>query len=425
MPVIGALLPSLALNEVALVQALDRRQGSVFYMDVQYGSNKGGVTSGTSMLHPITGHSRTASGRNYAIAKVVGESIADTDQNSVSLTLAYAPGVVLGTVEVYVGTTLVAHDRVVQGTLAATTEGSALGWVSGTVTAAGVLTGTFADTFDSVGATINYQYQYDLPQDAYGNKTGVPEANIKVAGDTLKAIDFPIRAKYSIGASIDLLKAHGLNLENEIVKILGNEVKFTIDQYGLDMMYDAAVNGAIIDTEVNGTTGGTLTASAGAVAQWDPAVTGGEPWIFKKHEIKDRFEAGSNQIFNATLRATGNFIVCGNTVARIIKQVDTFKPSAGARNPEPTGPMLIGELDGRKVIQNPFMNSLTYFMGYRSSQYLNAGFIYAPYIPLFTSPTIVTSDLQAQKGFLSAAGFKVINPKMFCYGTVKGTTLFV
>jgi len=42
-------------------------------------------------------------------------------------------------------------------------------------------------------------------------------------------------------------------------------------------------------------------------------------------------------------------------------------------------------------------------------------------IPLFASPTLVTSDLYAQKGFLSSAGFKVTNPALLTYGTITGT----
>ena len=114
-------------------------------------------------------------------------------------------------------------------------------------------------------------------------------------------------------------------------------------------------------------------------------------------------------------------MIVGNNVARVIKQLDTFKPGPGAKNQEPTGPIVIGDLDGRKVIQNPFYAANTYVMGYRGSQFLNAGFIYAPYIPLFTTPTLVTSDLMAQKGFLSSAGFKVTNPAMFTLGTISGT----
>ena len=48
----------------------------------------------------------------------------------------------------------------------------------------------------------------------------------------------------------------------------------------------------------------------------------------------------------------------------------------------------------------------------------NTNVIYCPYIPLFTTPTLITSDLMAQKGFLSSAGFKVINAGLFCLGKI-------
>ena len=51
----------------------------------------------------------------------------------------------------------------------------------------------------------------------------------------------------------------------------------------------------------------------------------------------------------------------------------------------------------------------------------NTNVAYAPYIPLFATPTLVTADLYAQKGFLSSAGFKVINPALFTLGTISGT----
>lgn len=36
--------------------------------------------------------------------------------------------------------------------------------------------------------------------------------------------------------------------------------------------------------------------------------------------------------------------------------------------------------------------------GYTKVDFMKAGFIYCPYIPLFTTPTCITSDLIAQKG---------------------------
>jgi len=116
-----------------------------------------------------------------------------------------------------------------------------------------------------------------------------------------------------------------------------------------------------------------------------------------------------------------NFIHCGNNVARVIRQLDDFKPRGITDNP--TGPLVIGELKGRLVVQNPFKRLDYYTMGYRGPSYLYAGFIYAPYIPLFTTPTLITADLIAQKGFLSSAGFKVVNAGLFCEGYIENLGL--
>jgi hypothetical protein len=83
--------------------------------------------------------------------------------------------------------------------------------------------------------------------------------------------------------------------------------------------------------------------------------------------------------------------------------------------------MNIGTLDGRVIIQDPFVTASRYIMGYKGDHFLYAGMILSPYIPLFTSPTLVTDDLIAQKGFLAAAGFKIINAGLYTYGTITGT----
>ncbi len=144
---------------------------------------------------------------------------------------------------------------------------------------------------------------------------------------------------------------------------------------------------------------------------------------WKKWEIVDRFEEGSNNIFSTTLRGEATFILCGNSVARVIKQlIGSFKRGGAlGAGKVATGPRNIGTLDDRIVIQDPFMDDETYVMGHKGSNILYAGFAYCPYIPLFATPTLVTSDLYAQKGFLSSAGFKVINPGLYSLGTITGT----
>ncbi len=394
LPVIAALLPSLVLNDVAVVQALDRRIGGVFYLDVKNASAKGRVAVDDNMLSATTGHATSKSGRRYAMAFVEKEQISVTD-STVTGTVAYAPGLLqldqLTIVDV-------SGNVVATSTSAGVISGTG---VTGTITAAGVYSITFS-ALGSVTHFINYFYQYDLPVDSNNDRDGVPQVDIAVRQETVTAIDFPLRSIYSLGASLDLQKAHGINLESEIVKYLGGEIKFTIDQYGLDLIDEAS----------------TSAGSATDPTDWDAQVQSGQEWLWKKHEIEDRFEEASNNIFTKTLRAVGTFIHAGNNVARVIRQLPQFKPVGGGSKAVPTGPMKIGELAGRTVIQNPFKSTNIYTMGYRGDQYLMAGFVYAPYIPLFATPTLITSDLMAQKGFLSAAGFKVINAGMFNEGEI-------
>ena len=412
LPVISALLPSLTLNDVATVQALDRRTGAVFFMDFKAGTTKGDIASGDTLMSSRTGPNSKKGGRRYAMAASEREDIG-TGNGTFSATAAFAPGLILLADAIVERKTAAG----VYSTIATCSSAGVLAdvagdavTVSGTINAAGTysVTVTGLDSTDDV--LLTYYYQYDLPVDAYGNKDGVPEVDLTVTQETVTAVDFPIRSKYSIGAQIDLQKAHGLSLEDELVKILGGLVKWSIDQKGLDMMIDAAA----------------ASGAATAPTSWNAAIHSGQAWLWHKYEFLDRLNEGSNNIYDKTKRGVANFMICGNNVARVVKQLTQggdFKASAALGKQLPTGPLNIGNVssvNNMVVIQNPFMSSNDYVLGYKGDSYLYASFIYAPYIPLFASPTLVTSDLIAQKGFLSSAGFKVINNGLFCKGAITG-----
>lgn len=401
LPVIAAMLPTLVLNDVAIVQAIDRRVAAVFYLDVNYGSSKGQVTAGDTMLSATTGHPEGWSQRQYGMARVVRELVG-SGSGAISGTCNTAPGLINlenAKVEGLVGgsyTTLGTSDA--SGNITGTYISG-----TGTLTAAGAYSFTTQGISSTMSVLLTYDYQYDLPVDAYNDRDGVPEADISVTQSPVEAIDFPLRAKWSLGAQIDLQKAHGIDLENELVKYLGGELKFTIDQRGLQDIDDAA----------------SATGAASQVTAWDARPSQGEPWLWKKHEFLDRVEEGSNNIFDKTKRGIATFMICGNNVARVIKQLgkDHFTPAPKVQ--QPTGPIKIGVLNNQvTVIQNPFKETNEYTMGYRGQDYLNAGFIYCPYIPLFATPTLTTNDLMSQKGFLSSAAFKRINDGLFCKGSI-------
>jgi len=221
LPVIAALLPSLVLPEVGIVQAMDRRTAAVFYFDVKYGSTKGAVTAGDTMLSATTGHATSKSGRMYAIARVVDETIGTSDGTK-SGTLEYAPGLI--NLENIKFESVSGSTRTTLGTSNASGTVTGDYVTSGTVTAAGVYNVTFSGLTSGTTIYITYDYQYDKPVDSYNNRDGVPEVDFSITQSSLEAIDFPVRSRYSVGAALDMMKAHGVDLEKEVVKYLGHEI---------------------------------------------------------------------------------------------------------------------------------------------------------------------------------------------------------
>ncbi len=45
--------------------------------------------------------------------------------------------------------------------------------------------------------------------------------------------------------------------------------------------------------------------------------------------------------------------------------------------------------------------------------FIEAGYVYAPYLPLFASQLLVDGDFRAQRGFCSVYAKKAINPNMY------------
>lgn len=391
---ISALLPSLALNHLGIVQALDRRQGAVFFLDVQFGTTKGSLTKDTTMIGAKTGHASSLAARRFATEDVLGEVIGAAGSTSYAGTLTFFP-IRAGTVTVTDGTETFTDNG--SGVLVSSVSGGVNGTINYT-------TGAFAVTFSvttTVIPTSNYEYRYELV--AAG--AGVPDVNINLTSETITAKDFPLRARYTVGAAIDLEKAHGISLEDELVKFLGGEIKFEIDHFGIDLIEKTAI-----------ATDGT---AADPIGTWNASLGTGQEWVWTKLEFLDQIEKGSNAIITKTLRGVGNYIIVGNNVARVVRQLAPhFVPAPGLGKIVPTGPYVMGTLDGRTVVHDPFLKSDRYIVGFKGDNFLFAGMIYAPYIPLFATPTLLTSDLQAQKGFLSSSGFHIVNPGMFTFGEI-------
>ena len=125
-----------------------------------------------------------------------------------------------------------------------------------------------------------------------------------------------------------------------------------------------------------------------------------------KQTFIDALIEASNLIFRATRRGTGNFVVCGTNVSNVVESLYGFRPQAVAGN----GVVFVGTLQGRwSIYKDPYMDADTFLVGWKGGSFLEAGYVFAPYVPLYTTPTYVLDDMLNRKGMMSQYGVKAIN----------------
>ena len=67
-----------------------------------------------------------------------------------------------------------------------------------------------------------------------------------------------------------------------------------------------------------------------------------------------------------------------------------------------------------EVYKNPYMTENVILMGYRGSQFLETGAVFAPYIPLIMTPLVYDPDtFTPRKGLLTRYAKKMIRPEFY------------
>jgi hypothetical protein len=134
-----------------------------------------------------------------------------------------------------------------------------------------------------------------------------------------------------------------------------------------------------------------------------------------KMTIVDVFIRHSNAIFQATRRATGNWIVMGTSVANVVESLPIFKPTTVTGS----GVVYMGDLQGKwRIYKDPYMDPDTFIMGHRGESFMDTGYIYAPWIPLYTTPTVYLDDFVGRKGLLTQYAKKIVNGLFYSQGKV-------
>ena len=270
------------------------------------------------------------------------------------------------------------------------------------------------DASSTVGAVVGDLFPLEA-------NSSIPEIDIKVDSIAVTAQTKKLKAKWSPELGQDLNAYHNLDAEVELTSILSEQVALEIDR---EILADL-VNGATASTYywsrapglfVNRETGAELGAASAA-----PDFTGTvSEWY---ETLCETINDVSAAIHRKTLRGGANFIVCGPEVANILEFTAGYRASVTHDDETGSiGAVKTGSLSKKwDVIVDPYFLRNVVLVGRRGSSFLESGYVYAPYVPLQTTPTIFgPEDFVPRKGVMTRYAKKMVRPDMYGLVIVRG-----
>ena len=239
----------------------------------------------------------------------------------------------------------------------------------------------------------------------------IPEINVQMRSEAIVAKTKKLKAVWTPEFAQDLNAYHSLDAEAELTSIMSEYISLEIDQEILSMLiedagagdeYWSAVNNNAIDA--NGVVNNAL-GFFNSQGQWFQT-------------LGTKVQKLSNIIHQRTLRGGANFMVCSPTVATIIESIPGFASNSdgdAAKMSYAFGVQKAGSMNGRyQVYKNPYMTDNTILLGYRGGQFLEAGAVFSPYIPLIMTPLVYDpTTFTPRKGLLTRYAKKMLRPEFY------------
>ena len=260
----------------------------------------------------------------------------------------------------------------------------------------------------------------DTPWGLEGNEN-IPEIDIKVDSVAITAVTKKLKAKWTPELGQDLNAYHNLDAEVELTSILSEQIALEIDREIMEDLIKQATAGTYYWSRspgmfLNRTSGAEIGASAAA-----PDFTGTvSEWY---ETLVETINDVSAQIHRKTLRGGANFVVCGPEVANVLEFTAGFRASVTADDETGSiGAVRVGSLSKKfDVIVDPYFPRNVLLVGRRGASFLESGYVYAPYVPLQTTPTIFgPEDFVPRKGVMTRYAKKMVRPDMYGLVIVRG-----
>lgn len=248
----------------------------------------------------------------------------------------------------------------------------------------------------------------------------IPEIDVKIDSVSVSAKTKKLKVKWTPELGQDLNAYHNLDAEVELTSIMSEHIALEIDQEVLEDLVKGATAGVYHWSRrpgrfLNKATGAPISGGAANEALLGADFTGNVSMWYET--LLETVNDLSAQIHRKTLRGGANFIVTSPEVASILEMTAGFRASGVVPDEAKgtAGAVKVGSLSKKwDVMVDPYFPRNLLLVGRRGTQFLESGYVYAPYVPLQVTPTIFgTEDFVPRKGVMTRYAKKMVRPDMF------------
>ena len=247
-------------------------------------------------------------------------------------------------------------------------------------------------------------------EDKTGADVGIPEVDLELKSEAIVAKTRKLKAVWTPELAQDLNAYHSIDAEAELTSMLSEYISLEIDLEILDMLKANALT-----TEYWSVTLGEEYDSANTA--W---VAGGNSAAYTKNSwfqtLGAKLNKVSNKIHQLTLRGGANFVVASPDVCTILESIPGFTVSADKDATSfAAGVTTVGSIANRyTVYKNPYMTSNEILLGFKGSNFLETGAVYAPYVPLIMTPLVYDpTNFTPRRGVMTRYAKKMVRPEFY------------
>jgi hypothetical protein len=254
----------------------------------------------------------------------------------------------------------------------------------------------------------------------FEGSSAIPEIELKVDSFSITARTRKLKAAWTPELGQDLNAYHNLDAEVELTSMLSEQIGLEIDQEIMNDLVKGATAGVkywsrrpgkFVNRDTGVDIGGPSLVNNYAAP---PDFTGNVSMWYET--LVETINDASALIHRKTLRGGANFLVCGPEVANILEFTSGFRASVTADAEKGTiGAVKTGDLNKKwDIIVHPYFLRNVILVGRKGGSFLESGYVYAPYVPLQSTPTIFDPEtFVPRKAVMTRYGKAMVRPDMY------------